>query len=86
MKQSGRLERLSAMKRTISALAIVIVISLAGGCGPHIGGYSKYEIADEIAREQGVERAEQWLTKEYGAEEARRWRKQYESRMGQRQE
>jgi hypothetical protein len=58
-----------------------MAITLSAGCGPHIGGYSKYEIADEMARQHGIERAEQWLTGEYGAEEARRWREQYERSM-----
>jgi hypothetical protein len=78
MSYTGR-ER-SSRRRSIAALAIIMAALLSSGCGPHIGDYSKEEIADEIAREYGVERAEKWLTEEYDAEAARRWREKYDKR------
>ena len=62
------------MLKTLLVLFLATLGLASASCEGRIGWYSSHEIADEIAKEHGVEAAERWLTEEYGAEEARRWR------------
>jgi hypothetical protein len=63
----------------VLSLAMMIV-SASCARGTRIHWYSPDEIADEIAKQYSVERAEEWLTEEYGPDEARRWRKEYDEK------
>lgn len=64
--------------KTLKAFAVAVAFMFMAGCGPHIGWYSNYEIADGIAKEQGPDKAEEWLAKVMGPEKARGWRERYD--------